>query len=226
MTTSTAARKKQDLAARVQEAAAVAVARAAHAQSPRGQWQDGLWYPDPEEQRACCETIHPNPANRQALESHCRTQTHVAQLFDVPLVDLKRAVRALRHGPEGETAAGRASGAVESKAAVLCEVSRGARSEALQELREAAGRLGPLLGPLLAAEETGEEDDLSSVLEDLAPALEEVRLRLDYYHRLQATLRAAQAAREAFLSLQGKSSQGAGDDTSWKLDARLHKGGF
>ena len=71
-------------------------ARVARKSHPAGDWQDGLWEPAPQEVRPCCAAIRPSTANRQALESHCRSQAHVAALFEVPLPDLKAAVKAER----------------------------------------------------------------------------------------------------------------------------------
>jgi hypothetical protein len=71
-------------------------ARVARRSNPEGGWEEGLWQPSPRELRACCVAIRPSTANRQALESHCRSQTHVAALFGVALSDLKAAVKAER----------------------------------------------------------------------------------------------------------------------------------
>jgi len=71
-------------------------ARVARRSNPEGGWEEGLWQPSPRELRACCVAIRPSTANRQALESHCRSQAHVAMLFGVALPDLKAAVKAER----------------------------------------------------------------------------------------------------------------------------------
>lgn len=71
-------------------------ARVARRSNPEGGWEEGLWQPSPRELRACCVAIRPSTANRQALESHCRSQVHVAALFGVSLPDLKAAVKAER----------------------------------------------------------------------------------------------------------------------------------
>ena len=88
----------------LQEAARVAIAREQRAESPQGEWRARLWYPTPEERRACCEAIKPTAANRQALESHCRTQAHVARLYGVVLPELRRAVKQLRKAGVGQPA--------------------------------------------------------------------------------------------------------------------------
>ncbi len=59
---------------------------------PEGEWREGLWFPSNQERRSCC-VQRPTAANRQALESHCRTQNHVAALFEVQLGELKAVVR-------------------------------------------------------------------------------------------------------------------------------------
>ena len=59
---------------------------------PKGDWREGLWFPSNQERRSCC-VQRPTAANRQALESHCRTQTHVAALFEIQLGELKAVLR-------------------------------------------------------------------------------------------------------------------------------------
>ena len=71
-------------------------ARVARRSNPEGGWEEGLWQPSAQERRPCCDAINPTTANRQALESHCRSQAHVAALFGVALPDLKAAVKAER----------------------------------------------------------------------------------------------------------------------------------
>lgn len=67
--------------------------RSARRRHPEGGWRDGLWYPSASERRLCCKGILPTIENRQALESHCRAQSHVAALYGVPTGELRAAVR-------------------------------------------------------------------------------------------------------------------------------------
>src|SRR6185295_19534944 len=72
------------------------LARESRAQGPEGEWREGLWFPSNNERRPCCEGLAPTLANKQALESHCRSAAHVAALFEVPVLDLRRALRRAR----------------------------------------------------------------------------------------------------------------------------------
>ena len=78
---------------RLRLAIEVFYARSTRRGHPEGDWQDGLWYPSGEERQACCKGIEPTAQNRQALESHCRTQGHVATLYSIQVGELKAAVR-------------------------------------------------------------------------------------------------------------------------------------
>jgi len=139
MAKSTAKPRKGEVEARLHQAVAVALARELRKEHPEGDWQDGLWYPSPEERRSCCEKLAPSPGNKQALESHCRSKAHIANLFDVPVPDLKRAVLSARREralapalvagrPPQEVAAG-----IEALAASSQVALRNAKRELLRE---------------------------------------------------------------------------------------------
>lgn len=64
---------------------------------PEGGWVDGIWQPSPSERRECCAKIRPKlVGNKQALEAHCRTIEHVAQLYGLLYWDLRTANRVTR----------------------------------------------------------------------------------------------------------------------------------
>lgn len=182
---------------RLGEAARVFIAREERSESPRGEWRGRLWYPEDDERQPCCAAIQPTEANRQALESHCRTQAHVAHLFSVPLPELRRAVKSARE------AAGRAAGPAfglrslaspASRADVLVEVSRSAQGEALLELRAEARSFQAVLPRLITAGEDDEE--LPELLEDAAARLKRLHLAVEYCQKVDETFDAAQAVRD------------------------------
>ncbi len=112
------------------------LARESRAQGPEGEWREGLWFPSGNERRPCCEDLQPTPANKQALESHCRSAAHVAALFDVPVLALRRALRRARITEEG--AGSQPPGAPlrsMTNTERLARVSRAALAEALEILR-------------------------------------------------------------------------------------------
>lgn len=181
---------------RLDKAARVAVAREERLESPRGEWRDRLWYPAPEERRGCCEPITPTEANRQALESHCRTQAHVAQLFDVPLADLRRTAKRAREA--GARAAGQrpplrpsASG---GRAETLYEMSRGVHGDALRDLRNEARSFERILPRLIAATDT--EEGFLTLLDEAAMSIDRLRLTVEYCRKVEATFDAARSVRE------------------------------
>jgi len=61
-------------------------ARSTRRSHPEGGWRNSLWYPSAAERQTCCEGIEPSIENRQALESHCRTQGHVAVRYGLPVL--------------------------------------------------------------------------------------------------------------------------------------------
>lgn len=176
------------------------LARELRQASPEGDWQEGIWLPASQERRACCEEIVPTPANRQALEAHCRTILHVAALFEVPATLLKRAVRAGREKVAGR-ASDRGGRSDKPQAEVFFEASRVAREEAYAQLRKEATRFLPVQERLQAI---GQEDPetLAALLEAAGLGLERCVLALEYATQIETAYRFAQAARDKFRSIQ------------------------
>lgn len=182
---------------RLQEAARTAIAREERTESPRGEWRDRLWYPADDERQACCESITPTESNRQALESHCRTQAHIAKLFKVPLTELRRAVKQARES--GDRAAGPALGlrslaSPGGRADALFEVSRGAHGDALRELRAEARRFEHVLPRLIAAAESGEI--AVQLLEEASASIDRLKLTVEYCRQVETTYDSARVVRE------------------------------
>ncbi|MEP7013400.1 MAG: hypothetical protein ABJC13_24020 [Acidobacteriota bacterium] len=135
------------------------IARKSH---PEGEWQEGLWQPSPQEVRACCEAIRPSTANRQALESHCRSQAHVAELFGVALSDLKAAVKAERMKQA-------AAPEVEMPESDFSRVAQNVRNFSVRQVREQAREDLPKIKRLRDLEV---DEDLPLVLAAARKALE------------------------------------------------------
>jgi len=54
----------------------------------------GRWYPSASERQSCCNQIRqPSRSYPWGLMLHCRTMVHLAQAYDVPEADLRRASR-------------------------------------------------------------------------------------------------------------------------------------
>ena len=54
----------------------------------------GRWYPSASERQPCCNQIRqPSRSYPWGLMLHCRTMVHLAQAYDVPESDLRRASR-------------------------------------------------------------------------------------------------------------------------------------
>lgn len=197
--------------ARLEDAARAAIAREERTASPQGEWRDRLWYPVAEERQACCAGIEPAPGNRQALESHCRTQGHVAHLFGVPLIDLRRAVQTMRRG----RVPGRPARPPDPRPAVpavgraqnLFEVSQEARSESIRELHDEARQVESLLPRLLAATES--DEGLLDLLAAATGDLDRLRFVVEYCFKLERAVRAAQEVRDMVLDLYGVGPESA-----------------
>jgi hypothetical protein len=185
----------KDAEARLEEAVRVAMGREDRTLAPQGEWRDRLWYPAPEERRPCCEGILPTAANRQALESHCRTQAHVARLFDVPACDLRRIVKQTRAAALRQTSAHRRTFALPGgRAEALFEMSRGAQGEALQQLRDQARKFEPILPRLIAAADT--DAGFLQLLDEAAMSLERLKLTVEYCRKVEETFDSARSVRE------------------------------
>ncbi len=186
--------------ARLREAVRTAIAREDRAESPRGEWRDRLWYPADDERQDCCENITPTEANRQALESHCRTQAHVARLFQVPRGELRRAVRLAR---EHEELASRPPVRLHplpssrgGRADVLLQASQGAHSDALQELRAEARRFASILSRLIDAPDPEPGENLLELLGEAEDGMERLQLTIEYCRQAETTYDSARAIRD------------------------------
>ncbi len=169
---------------RLRLALAEFVSRAARRTQPEGEWVEGLWQPSPRERQPCCQAIRPSTANRQALESHCRSQAHVAALFGVDVADLKAAVRRQRN-EEVEAADAPGQSPVDP---TMQQVSRSVRRVNRSQLRTAIRLAAPAIERLRAL---GEEEDL---LQPLVEAMWRVQ-------RLVLALETAKALEECVLGL-------------------------
>jgi hypothetical protein len=79
------------------EAAQLYISRQSRKANPVGQFDKaGRWYPAESETCPCCGRIRsPSRAWPYSRMLHCRTAVHIANLFDVPAVEIRRAARAL-----------------------------------------------------------------------------------------------------------------------------------
>jgi hypothetical protein len=196
-----------DAETRLQKAVRTAVAREERTESPRGEWHERLWYPADGERQACCAPIKPTESNRQALESHCRTQAHIAQLFDVPLPELRRAVRQARaEESHAEPLFHRSPEPHGSPADALFEASRGAHGAALENLREEALRFETVLPRLI---EAGETDDLLELLDDAAMSIDRLKLTVEYCRQVETTYDSARAVRDLVARLYEQEKKSA-----------------
>ena len=83
---------------RLKQAVETYLARQARDEHPDGAFDaKGRWYPSEEEHRPCCDHIRP-PSRRwpYSLLLHCRTITHIANLYGVDVAELRKAVRQAR----------------------------------------------------------------------------------------------------------------------------------
>ena len=184
---------------------------------PEGFWQEGLWYPSPNERRACCEAIHPTAANRQALESHCRTQNHVAALYGVPLGELKAAVRDDRKqgAPIARHVASSFVGPPSRRAELFSEMRRRERDETFERLHAALSHGLPLFERLHAlGGPGGPADDVAPLLETASASAERLVATLNSARTLEATLTFGDALLETLRTLleepKGKRRKRAG----------------
>jgi len=67
---------------------------------PEGNFDNkARWYPCEGEERGCCSNIRrPSAAYPYSLMLHCRTMKHIANLYGVNYIDLKREVSLIRRG--------------------------------------------------------------------------------------------------------------------------------
>ncbi len=191
-------------------------ARSSRRGQPEGDWQDGLWYPAPGERQACCEGIQPTPANRQALESHCRTQGHVAALYGVPVGELKAAVREDRKvgSPIARRVATTFLGSRPTSAATFAELRQKARDEAFDKLHTALTQGLPLFERLktLEGSESEAEEEIAPLLATAAESAERLTAALHGARRQEALMTCANAfletLRTALLETRRKDRRG------------------
>lgn len=148
----------------------------------------------------CCEEITPTPANKQALENHCRSQRHIANLFGVELEELKRALKAV---PEEEPLRPRlvpeSSPIRGSKAESLYRASQEARIEALLDLIEEVGNTRLTLEQMAASTpHQMVESDLEALLAKIDDATTRLRKHVEVVRLMDATFKNAVSARAAY----------------------------
>lgn len=180
------------------------LAREAREQGPEGEWRDGLWFPSPSERRPCCDGLIPTPANKQALESHCRSAVHVAALFDVPVLELRRALRRARYTKNESPSPAGASAprTTMTNTERLARVSRAARSEAFQALRKDAQEGGGVLLKLSTLDEDASAEELSPLFETAGKVLERLVVNLGNAAQLEMVYRVSGMAAEKLRSLE------------------------
>lgn len=192
--------------------------RRARKSHPEGSWRDGLWYPSPNERRACCEGIEPTAGNRQALESHCRTQSHVAALYGVPLGELKAAVRDDRK--QGAPIARQVESSFVSpplrRTELFSEMRQRERDETFERLHAALAHGLPLFERLHALEGAGgAADEVGPLLETASASAERLVATINSARRLEAALAFGNALLETFRTLleepKGKRRKRAGE---------------
>jgi hypothetical protein len=176
-------------------------ARSTRRAHPEGSWQEGLWYPSASERRACCEDIRPTAANRQALESHCRSQNHVATLYGVPLGELKAAVRddRKRGSPIAQHVAASFVGPRPRRTESFSELSQNTREETFERLHAALSHTLPLLERLHAlGGEKGPEEEVAPLLETAFASAERLLATLNSARNLETIMTFGSALIETF----------------------------
>lgn len=179
------------------------LAREARTQGPEGEWREGLWFPSPSERRPCCEGPQPTPANKQALESHCRSAAHVAALFEVPVLELRRALRRARYTKdEGLSQAPASAPKSMTNTERLARVSRAARSEAFQALRKNAQEGGGVLRRLSGLDEDAPSEELAALFESAGKLMERLVVDLENAAQMEMVYRVSGTAVERLRSLE------------------------
>ncbi|MEP7013079.1 MAG: hypothetical protein ABJC13_22385 [Acidobacteriota bacterium] len=172
------------------------LARESRGQAPEGEWRQGLWFPSANEHRPCCDAFTPTPANKQALESHCRSAAHVAALFEVPALELRRALRRARYTQEEAPTSRPASPAPRSLTNTerLARVSRAARSEAFEAVRNEARGGDGVLRALENLAEDASAAELSSIFQSAAAFVERLSGSLDNAAQMEMVFRVSESA--------------------------------
>lgn len=182
-------------------------ARSTRRGHPEGDWQDGLWYPSATERQACCEGIEPTTQNRQALESHCRSQAHAAARYGVRVGELKAAVRDDRKqgSPIAQQVASSFVGPRPPRvgAEAFAEMRRSARKETFERLRAVLADSLPLFERLRSLEgvEGPDEEVLAPLLEKASASAERLVSSLNFARSLETNLACAKALLETFKTI-------------------------
>ncbi len=167
---------------------------------PEGYWQEGLWYPSAGERRACCEDLRPTPANRQALESHCRSQIHVATLYGIPLGELKAAVRddRKRGSPIAQHVASSFVGSRSRRTESFSDLGQITREETFERLDAALSHSLPLLERLHALGREGSPEEAARLLETATVSAERLLATLHSARNLETIMTFGSALIETF----------------------------
>lgn len=181
-------------------------ARSTRLEHPEGEWRESLWYPVAAERQSCCEGIEPSKTNRQALESHCRKQVHVATLFGLPVGELKAAVRDDRKRglPIAQQVASTfvAPRPPARGAGAFADMSRRAREEAVERLHAVLADSLPLferLHALVGVE--GPDEAVAPLLERAIASAERLVAALNFARNLEASLARSTALLETLQAI-------------------------
>ncbi|HEV7670237.1 MAG TPA: hypothetical protein VGS22_17095 [Thermoanaerobaculia bacterium] len=202
-------------------------ARSTRRGHPEGDWQDGLWYPSASERQACCEGIEPTLANRQALESHCRTQAHVAALYDVPVGELKAAVRDDRKqgSPIAERVASTFVGPRPRSTETFAELRQKGRDEAFEKLRAVLAQGLPLFERLRTLPNSEEQDAMEHLLETASESAERLLATINSARRQEVFMACASAFLETLKTTleepKGKGRRGTARSTPRGEEAQV-----
>lgn len=176
-------------------------ARSSRRRHPEGEWRGGLWYPSESERCTCCEGIQPSSTNRQALESHCRKQVHVAALYGLPIGELKAAVRddRKRGSSIAQYVAASFVGPRPRSAETFAEMAGRAREEAFERVSTALAQGLPLFERLHALKggEELEELSLAPLIEAGTASAERLVASLHFARSLEANLACTSALLES-----------------------------
>lgn len=80
---------------KIRKAAEEYISRRDRMSHPSGRQDNGgRWYPSDDERCSCCNSVRsPSRSWPWSYMTHCRTINHVANLYGVPVADVRRAVR-------------------------------------------------------------------------------------------------------------------------------------
>ncbi len=164
-------------------------------EKPEGTTEAGTWRPSEKERRPCCDGV---PAKGQALEQHCRTARHVAQLCGVAEVELvqlygsggyKQREKQWKEGRKGQTRRKRSG--IPVGPAASARSTKGARQ--------------PAVGEHPASYVEKAEQQVNHVIEELHHHILEVA------RQVQARLKRLESAYRASRSDNGKAAPAAQD---------------